>query len=171
MAQTKLIKELYPGRFVIFEQLPKYSPRLGIILSSSIPTNNKKPRTFEVLTLVSDMDEAKAENQQLKVTNMPNIDLLEGHKTPAILDRKFRLFLYFAHPELVEFVPDGLESHPYVKHTVLTVQSENILEIINYSVKLDNNSAARIKEDVGRRTLPRFRYCQYLSSSVDYFGL
>lgn len=94
---------LHPGKIILFQHLPRYTSRYGIILDVHQPRND--PNKFTVLTLTSRVDDMPLKDRGLLVSDCEYAGMME-EGPPEELDKAFLRFLYLSHSAMVEFVPE-----------------------------------------------------------------
>lgn len=143
LTEPKYVKELTPGRMLLLSH-KEHINKLGILLSLD---TSKKERAFRVLVLCSD-EKTKTvdygDEIQLSVASSDK----EKSKEQYEHDPLWYKMLGLANKKKI-FVPDEVGGH-----TVLTVTTTDIIDIVKNKVNVDTNL---VIQDWEKRQIPRFR--------------
>ncbi|CAL8102209.1 unnamed protein product [Orchesella dallaii] len=139
------------GRCVIFQRLPKYTTRFGVILDMH-PPRSMCPDRLIILTLTSVVDHMPLNQRGLQVSGCEYANLLV-EPPYEILDKIFLRFLYLCHNAICEFEP-LLNEFDYFSHDIVEVEFAEILDVTNVILRVDTSI---IMNDVRRRQADRFR--------------
>jgi len=130
-----------------------HDSRYGVILDC-LPPKVHPPNKFRILILTSDYDTQPLEEKGWTITNSPEDNFVPESKDLKFeMERRLHQFLYFCIKDPIAFVPK-INSAGYHSHTMIEVDYDQILEIVDRVVRVDSDT---IMGDIRRRESPRFK--------------